>query len=116
MPYQELIGCLLYLGVCVCVWTRPDIAYTVSFLSQFNTSYTSVHWNLAKRILAYLQFHQKLGLKYKKSANPSFCLTGYADADFAGNPADFKSFSSYCFNVDNNLISWESKKQKLAAQ
>ena len=43
-------------------------------------------------------------------------MIGYADADFAGDPADFKSFSGYCFTLDNNLISWESKKQKLAVQ
>ena len=112
MPYQELIGCLLYLSVC----TRPDISYAVSFLSQYNTCYTRTHWNLAKRLLSYLKSTAKLGLNYAKIPNPSFCLIGFADADFAGNPADYKSYSGYCFTLDNNLISWESKKQKLAAQ
>ena len=112
VPYQELIGCLLYLSVN----TRPDIAYAVSFLSQYNTNYTSTHWKLAKRLLAYLKSTSKLGLKYVKIPHPSFCLIGYADADWAGNPADYKSYSGYCFTLDGNLISWESKKQKLAAQ
>ena len=31
-PYQNLIGCLMYFAVS----TRPDIAYAVSALSQFN--------------------------------------------------------------------------------
>jgi histone deacetylase 1/2 len=111
-PYQELIGCLLYLSIC----TRPDISYAVSFLSQFNNCHTKVHWNLAKRLLAYLKSTPRVGLKYSKSKNPTFCLIGFADADFAGNPSDYKSYSGYCFKLDNNLISWESKKQKLAAQ
>lgn len=110
--YQELIGCLLYLSVC----TRPDISYAVSFLSQYNACHSTVHWNLAKRVLQYLQKYPRLGLNYKKSENPTFCLIGYADASWAGNPEDYKSYSGYCFTLDNNLISWESKKQKLTAQ
>ena len=51
VPYQELIGSLMYLAM----WTRPDIAYPVSILSQFNTNYTWEHWHAAKRILRYLK-------------------------------------------------------------
>jgi len=36
------------------VLTRPNIAFSVSFLSQFNNSYTESHWKCAKRILRYL--------------------------------------------------------------
>jgi ATP-binding cassette subfamily B (MDR/TAP) protein 1 len=32
-PYQSLVGCLLYIGVC----TRPDIIHAASLLSRFNT-------------------------------------------------------------------------------
>lgn len=39
IPYQELIGSLLYLATC----TRPDISYSVSYLSQFNTCFSSIH-------------------------------------------------------------------------
>lgn len=34
-PYQHLIGALMYLAVT----TRPDIAYAVNFMSQFNSNY-----------------------------------------------------------------------------
>lgn len=112
LPYQELIGCLLYLSVN----TRPDISYAVSFLGQFNSCYTTLHWNLAKGLLHYLKLTASKGLLYTKSAKPTFCLTGFADADFANNPDDFRSYSGYCFTLDGNLISWESKKQKLTAQ
>jgi len=112
LPYQNLIGCLLYLSIN----TRPDIAYTVSFLSQFNTCYTTTHWGLAKRLLAYLKYSSKRGLKYSRAKEPTFCLIGYADASWAENPMDYKSYSGFCFTLDDNLICWESKKQKLPAQ
>lgn len=111
-PYQELIGRLIYLSIT----TRPDIAFCASFLSQFNKNYTEAHWNLAKRVLRYLKQTAKVGLTYTKPENPSFCIIGYADADFAENSLDYKSYSGYCFSLDGNLISWESRKQKLVAQ
>jgi hypothetical protein len=50
-PYQQLTGSLMYLSVL----TRPDISYSVCYLSQFNNCFTSVHWKQAKRILKHLQ-------------------------------------------------------------
>lgn len=43
-PYQEVIGSLMYLAVA----TRPDLAYAVSYLTQFNTSHGQPHWIAAK--------------------------------------------------------------------
>ena len=37
-PYRELIESLLATAA------RPDIAYIVSYLAQFNHSYTEKHW------------------------------------------------------------------------
>ncbi|XP_052126145.1 uncharacterized protein LOC113209233 [Frankliniella occidentalis] len=111
LPYRELIGCLLYLSTN----TRPDIAYTVSYLSQFNSNYTEVHYALAMRVLRYLKHTKSMGLTYHRSQNPTFCITGYADADFAGDETDYKSHSGYLFTLDGNLITWESKKQGLIA-
>lgn len=58
IPYQELIGSLLYLAIC----TRPDISYAVSYLSQFNTCFSSIHWTAAKRVLRYLKGTIDLGI------------------------------------------------------
>lgn len=111
-PYQEVIGCLLYLSTN----TRPDISYIVSFLSQFNANHKAEHWNMLKRVLSYLKKTPKVGLKFVKQERPTFCLTGFADADLAGNPADYYSYSGFCFLLDGNLISWESRKQRISAQ
>lgn len=61
VPYQQLIGSLMYL----CVSTRRDIAYAVSFLSQFNTKYTNEHWSAAKRVLRYLKGTIDMCLTFK---------------------------------------------------
>ncbi len=106
------MGRLIYLSVN----TRPDIAFAASFLSQYNTTFTSAHWTQAKRVLRYLKDTATVGITFTKSPDPSFCVTGYADADFAEHTEDHKSYSGYLFTLDDNLISWESKKQKLTAQ
>lgn len=56
-----------------------------------------------------------MGIKYHKTRNPTHCLIGFADADWAGVQSEHKSYSGYCFTLDGNLISWVSRKQKLAA-
>ena len=38
-------------------------------------------------------------------------LTGYSDADWAGNLDDRKSTSGYAFNKGTWVVSWSSKKQ-----
>jgi hypothetical protein len=50
-PYQSLVGCLLYIGVC----TRPDIIHAASLLSRFKTCYGDAHVQAAKRVLRYLK-------------------------------------------------------------
>jgi hypothetical protein len=57
-PYQEIVGSLMYLSV----WTRPDIAYTVSHLSSFNHYHGKEHWIAGKRVLRYLNFRILLSL------------------------------------------------------
>ncbi|MCI78826.1 gag-pol polyprotein, partial [Trifolium medium] len=38
-------------------------------------------------------------------------LIGYCDTDWDGSADDRKSTSGACFFLENNLISWFSKKQ-----
>lgn len=108
IPYQQLIGSLMYLSVL----TRPDISYAVSFLSQFNKCHTNVHWNYAKRILRYLKKTKHYCLKYVKEKAE---LVGYVDSDWASNNIDRKSYTGYCFVMSGSAISWESRKQRTVA-
>jgi hypothetical protein len=42
-------------------------------------------------------------------------LHAYCDADWAGDLTDRKSTTGYCTYVNNNLISWQTKKQSTVA-
>lgn len=74
VPYQQLIGSIMYLAV----YTRPDISFSVSFLSQFNNIHTKDHWVSAKRVLKYLKGTKDMGIIFKKSCKP---MTSFVDAD-----------------------------------
>lgn len=108
IPYQQLIGSLMYLSVL----TRPDIAFSVSFLSQFNACHTSTHWSHAKRILRYLKRTKNYCIRYVKG---NCELLGFADADWANNCIDRKSYTGYCFMMSGSIVSWESRKQRTVA-
>lgn len=108
LPFRELIGNLTYIAVC----TRPDIMHTITFLSQFNSCYSTEHWNAAKRVIRYLMKTIDYGLVYYKC---DFTLNGYVDADWASNKIDRKSFTGYLFKFAGSAISWKSQKQKTVA-
>lgn len=107
-PYQQLIGSLMYLAVL----TRPDIAYSVSFLSQFNNSFNETHWKHARRVLKYLKKTKNHGLVFCKDNSSIEC---YVDADWGSDINDRKSFSGYCFKLSNTVISFECRKQRNVA-
>lgn len=109
VPYQELIGSLMYIAIC----TRPDIAHSVSYLSQFNAHYGEVHWRAAKRVLRYLKGTKELKLSYNKTS--LFYPTCYVDADYGNNMVDRKSFTGYVFIMSGGPISWEARKQRTVA-
>ena len=67
-----------------------------------------------KRVLRYLKETQDYGLKFIKDGHLK--LTGFTDADWAGDLDDRKSVGAYCIYLDHNLISWSSKKQPVIAR
>ena len=108
VTYQSLIGSLMYLAVS----TRPDIAYAVSSLSQFNQNPGKAHWISAKRILRYLKGTQHFGLLFTKNGKN---LHGYVDADWGAAVDDRRSYTGFVFKLANSAISWESRKQRTVA-
>lgn len=108
VPYQQLIGSLMYLSV----MTRPDISYSVSYLSQFNNCFNNEHWQHAKRLLKYLKKTKDHCLVYKRNSNS---LEGFVDADWGSNILDRRSYTGFCFTFSKSLVSWESTKQKTVA-
>lgn len=108
LPYRELIGGLTYLSVT----TRPDIAYSISMLGQFNNCYGFEHWKAAKRVLRYLEGTSSIGITYKKDLKP---IQGFIDADWGGCIEDRRSYSVYIFTFGGGPISWDSRKQRTVA-
>lgn len=108
LPYRELVGALMYLAVC----SRPDLAYAVSYLSQYSTCYNKTHWVAAKRVLRYLKGTADVGLRFLKSTES---LTGFVDADWANCLDDRRSYTGYAFILGGGPISWESRKQRTVA-
>ncbi|XP_064120728.1 uncharacterized protein LOC135225326 [Macrobrachium nipponense] len=100
----KAIGGLLYLSIC----TRPDIAYAVNYLSQFNYSYGKDRWHAVLRISGYLKETMEFGINYSKSEND---VAGFCDPSFANDLEGRKSESGYVFKLSNGPISWESRKQ-----
>lgn len=108
-PYQQLVGCLLYLAQ----GTRPDISFIVNALSRFNKAPTSDHWVALKRVLRYLQGTKDYKLTYTNKGQGH--ITGYCDADWASDVRDRKSCSGYVFLLQGGAISWCSRKQQTVA-
>ena len=103
---MPLIGALLYIARC----TRPDIAYAVNVLPRFNTNPGKAHWTAAKRVLRYLKGTREFGVVYKRGGAAH--LSGYADADWAGNRDTRKSTTGYVFYMAEGPVIWTSVSQK----
>lgn len=107
IKYRNLIGALLYISSS----TRPDISYSVNYLSRYQNSYSVTHWKYVLRILKYLYLTKDLKLHYKRNEKCDV-INCYADADWAGDNVDRKSTSGYVISLFGNIIDWKSRKQK----
>ncbi|KAJ1525556.1 hypothetical protein ONE63_010361 [Megalurothrips usitatus] len=107
-PYQQLIGCLMYLTVA----TRPDLAHAVSVLSQFNTCYSEEHWIAAKRVLRYLKGTLNYHLHFSKTGCD---FLAYTDADWGNCQDDRRSYSGNVILMADGAVSWDSRKQRSVA-
>lgn len=72
------------------------------------------HLTALKRIIRYLEDTKTYGLQLYKSSVDS--LTAYSDADWASCPDTRRSTSDYCVYLEDNLISWSSKRQQTVSR
>ena len=101
--YRSLAGALQYL-----TFTRPDISYAVQQVCLFMHDPREVHLNALKRILRYIKGTISQGLQLYRSSPTA--MIAYSDADWAGCPSTRRSTSGYCVFLEDNLISWSSKR------
>ena len=105
IPYASAMGSLMYAMVC----TRPDIAYVVGVVSRFLSNPSKEHWVAVKWILRYLRGTSKFCLCY---GNGKPELSGYSDADYAGDVDSRKSTSGCMMIFAGGAVSWQLRLQK----
>jgi hypothetical protein len=99
--YRSLVGSLRYL-----VNTRPDLAYSVGYVSRFMEEPREEHLLSVKHILCYIVSTKHWGITYalgEKGTRP--CLVGFNDSDMAGDYDDQKSTSGMVYFLSCNPVS-----------
>jgi histone deacetylase 1/2 len=91
--YRSVVGALQYFTL-----TRPDLAFAVNKVCQYLHSPTTAHWTAVKRILRYVKGTSDVGLRIMKSS--SMLISGFSDADWAGDIDDRRSTSGLLFSMD----------------
>lgn len=95
-------------------YTRPDLAYSLSVVSQFMHSPSEEYIKAVIRILQYLKSSPGRGIMFTKGDNLS--VEGYTNTDWAGSIDDKRSTTGYLTFVGGNLVTWRSKKQGVIAR
>src|SRR5205814_4744190 len=106
--YASIVGGLMF-AACV---TRPDITCAVGQLSQFLNNPSSKHMAAAKRVLRYLKGTTTFGITY---CPPPMRLTGYSDANWAGDIDNRRSTTGYVVMINNGAVAWRSQLQPTVA-
>jgi hypothetical protein len=112
--YRSIVGSLIHAAKS----TRPDIEHAVNMVARYMSNPLTSHMNAARKILRYLRGSMNYGLVYMNrigSINDSVQITGYSDADWAGDKSDRKSTTGYCVFINGNIVSWCTKKQQTVA-
>jgi hypothetical protein len=107
--YRRLVGSLCYL-----THTRPDLAFSVGYVSRFMQQPTTEHQQTVKRIIRYVAGTLDHGLYYPRCPGEAH-LVGYSDSDHAGDINTSKSTSRILFFFGKSLVSWQSVKQQVVA-
>jgi hypothetical protein len=106
--------------------TRPDMAFAVNTLAQYQINPRECHWKALTHILRYLRGSWDFGIYYQRTKDPLSIFTnnaniltdrapvGFTDASYA-EEADRKSRSAYVFMFCGAVVSWYSKKQSTVA-
>ena len=109
VPYASAIGSIMYAILC----TRPDVSYSLSVTSRYQSNPGTMHWNAVKNILKYLRRTKEMFLIY--GGETDLVVKGYTDASFQTDHDDLKSQSGFVFILNGGAVSWKSSKQETTA-
>src|SRR5579871_4621145 len=103
LKYQSVVGSLIYAMIRI----RPDIAFAVAAVNQFNSNPNIIYWKVVKRIFRYLKGTADFGITY---GNNKIKLEGYNDVDWGGNLENQRSTTGYLFTYGSKATSWKGKQ------
>jgi hypothetical protein len=106
--YQAMVGSLNYLVT----GTRPALAYSVGVLARYMSKPRMLHFAMMKRVLRYVKGTLEQGLNL---GGNDVKLTGYSDANWAGDLETRRSTTGFLYDIGNSLVSWKSKRQPTVA-
>jgi hypothetical protein len=101
----------MYLVTCI----RPDLAYPISYLSQFLAPPSKSHLMASKRLLWYIKGTKDFKLSFPCSDPSEISLEGYSNSDYGNCLATQQSIAGNIVRLNNSTICWHSKKQKFVA-
>jgi len=104
--FRNLIGALLYIST----GTRPDISYSVNYLSRFQNCCDDIHFKYAQNILKYLYVTKDIKLTYQKNPNKEMIDCSW-DADWACDAMDRKSTTGYVIRMYGYIIYWKTREK-----
>ena len=116
--YRAIVGSLMYLYQ----WTRPDLGFTVTFLSRYLHKPGEKHMQAAKHALRYLKGTIGLGIRYTRDLErlrvrdqQLNVLYALSDSDFAGCKDTSRSTSGYMILMNGGVVAYYSGRQTTVA-
>jgi hypothetical protein len=101
--YRRLVGSLRYLA-----HTRPDLVFSVGYVSRFMQRPTREHQQAVKRIIRYVAGTLDHGLHSPRCPRVAH-FVGYSDSDHAGDIDTCKSTSGILFFLGKCLVRSSSR-------
>jgi hypothetical protein len=111
IPYASAIGSIMY----AMLSTRPDVAWTLSLMSCYQSNPSMINWTAVKSILKFFRRTKDMVLVYGGS-NVELDVKGYVSTNYKADLDDKKSLTGYVVLVNGGAVSWRSCKQSLKAK
>ena len=89
---------------------RLDIVYVIFVINCFFFNSTRTHMIVIKRIFRYLK--QTINWKFVFRENFQTFLN-YSNSNWVDDKIIRRSISSYVFNIDNDVLNWQFKRQQI---
>ena len=106
--FQQLVGSMNFAAV----FTRPDIAFSMSVLSQFMTNPSGKHLDAAKHCLSYLVATKFLAVEFDSSKRSKGVFVTYSDAAFADDKMSRFSSFGFALQLFGGIIHYKASKLK----